>query len=109
MTNSSFLENLRLLLQMHSEGVLGGEVMPEDALISIVAKDELPNVLTLGMSLNYQRNSYTLWQSISQAYLDESSRWIFNPNAVSESHLEDLRHVLLHHRVALQPNRHPEI
>jgi hypothetical protein len=50
---------------MHSEGLLGGEVMPEDALIGVVPADELLNVLTLGMSLNYQRNSYTLWQSIA--------------------------------------------
>jgi glycerophosphoryl diester phosphodiesterase len=42
-----------------------GKVMPEDALIGIVSEDELSNVLTLGMSLNYQKNSYTLWQSIA--------------------------------------------
>jgi hypothetical protein len=83
--------------------------MPDDALIGVVRGDELLNVLTLGMALNYQRNSYTLWQSIVQAYLDDSSRWIFTPLAASESDLDDLRHVLLHHRVALQPNRHPEI
>ncbi|MGE5704886.1 MAG: hypothetical protein ACM32O_20350 [Clostridia bacterium] len=83
--------------------------MPEDALIGIVPTSELPNVLTLGMSLNYQRNSYTLWQSVAQAYRDERSRWIFHPQSVSESGLHDLRQVLLHHRVALQPNRHPEI
>lgn len=109
MIHKSFLQNVNLLIQMHAEGLLGGEVMPEDALIGIVPEDELPNVLTLGMSLNYQRNSYTLWQSIAQAYLDDNSRWIFNPHAVSNKDLEDLRHVLLHYRVALQPNRHPEI
>jgi hypothetical protein len=96
-------------MQMHSEGHLGGEVMPEDALIGVVRGDELLNVLTLGMALNYQRSSYNLWKSIVQAYLDDSSRWIFNPLAASESDLDDLRHVLLHHRVGLQPNRHPEI
>ncbi|MGM0883438.1 MAG: hypothetical protein ACQEXQ_20680 [Bacillota bacterium] len=109
MLNKTFLENVKLLIQMHSEGRLGGEVMPEDALIGVVPEDDLLNVLTLGMSLNYQRNSYTLWQSIAQAYLDHSFRWIFNPLAASESDLDDLRNALLHHRVALQPNRHPEI
>jgi hypothetical protein len=108
MTTESFLRNVKLLIQMHSEGLLGGEVMPEDILIGIVPEDELPNVLTLGMSLNYQRNSYTLWKSITHAYLDDISRWIFNPLAVSKSEQDELRNVLLHHRVALQPNRHPE-
>lgn len=109
MTHESFLQNVNFLIQMHAEGLLGGEVMPEDALIGIVPENELPNVLTLGMSLNYQRNSYTLWQSIAQAYLDDNSRWIFNPHIVAKRGLEELRKVLLHYRVALQPNRHPEI
>ncbi len=67
------------------------------------------NVLTLGMSLNYQRNSYALWQSVAQAYTDDSSRWVFRPSDVYESNIDDLRSALLHHRVALQPNRHPGI
>jgi len=62
------------LVQMHADGLLGGEVMPEDALIGTIPKREWPNVLTLGMSLNYQRNSYTLWKMIAECYLDEPSR-----------------------------------
>ncbi|MDQ0888941.1 hypothetical protein QFZ81_004029 [Paenibacillus sp. V4I9] len=109
MVKKEFLENVKLLIQMHSEGHLGGEVMPEDVLLGVVPEEELMNVLTLGMALNYQRNSYTLWQSIAQAYTDNSTRWVFNPSAVCESNIDDLRSVLLYHRVALQPNRHPEI
>ncbi|KRE30932.1 hypothetical protein [Paenibacillus sp. Soil522] len=109
MITGEFLENVKLLIQMHSEGHLGGEVMPEDVLLGVVPEEELMNVLTLGMSLNYQRNSYALWRSIAQAYLDESTRWIFDPRTVSQGKIEDLRSTLLYHRVALQPNRHPEI
>ncbi|PFR24619.1 hypothetical protein COK19_17245 [Bacillus cereus] len=60
MSNDFFLKKVKLLVQMHSEGLLGGEVMPEDVLIGIVPTHDLPNVL-------------------------------------------------VHYRVALQPNRHPEI
>lgn len=109
MENKTFIENVKLLIQMHAEGLLGGEIMPEDALIGIVPKDDLMNVLTLGMALNYQRNSYKLWESVAQAYLDKSSRWIFNPKIVSGSNLDELRSILVYYRVALQPNRHPEI
>lgn len=105
----SFIENVRRLVQMHSEGLLGGEIMPEDALIGVVPTTELANVLTLGMSLNYQRNSYALWQSVSQAYQDENCRFIFNPSVVAKRSLDDLRASLLQYHVALQPNRHPEI
>lgn len=109
MTNVSMLQEVKLLVQMHSEGLLGGERMPEDVLVRVVPEDELPNVLTLGMSLNYQRNSYTLWRSVSKAYLDDNSRWIFNLCTVADWNLDKLRDALLRHRVALQPNRHPEI
>lgn len=109
MTNEPFLKNVKLLVQMHSEGLLGGEFMPEDALVGVVPEDELPNVLTLGMALNYQRNSYTLWRSVAEAYLDDNSRWIFTARVVAGSGLDELRDALLRHRVGLQPNRHPEI
>ena len=109
MTNDSLVRNVKLLVQMHAEGLLGGEIMPEDVLQEIVPKEELPDVLTLGMTLNYQRNSYALWKSIAEAYHDHQSRWIFHPHAVSKSSHVELRHVLLHYRIALQPTRHPEI
>lgn len=109
MRNDDLIRKVEELVQMHADGLLGGEVMPEDALIGTIPKREWPNVLTLGMSLNYQRNSYTLWKGIAECYLDEPSRWVFDPQTVAGSSLEELRHVLLRHRVALQPNRHPEI
>lgn len=109
MTRDSFLINVKILVQMHKEGLLGGEVMPEDVLLGIVCEEDLPDVLTLGMCLNYQRNSYSLWQAVANAYQEEGSRWVFDPRVVSNCSLDDLREALLHHRVALQPNRHPEI
>ncbi|MGG3886796.1 hypothetical protein [Brevibacillus panacihumi] len=109
MTHETFLQNVKQLVHMHQSGLLGGEVMPEDALIGIVPDEDLPNVLTLAMSLNYQRNAYTLWQSVAHAYQDEGTRWIFRPFAAVTCEREELRNVLIHHRVALQPNRHPEI
>ncbi|GIP36986.1 hypothetical protein J31TS4_02660 [Paenibacillus sp. J31TS4] len=109
MTGDSFITTVHTLIQMHAEGKLGGEIMPEDALLGIVAEDDLPDVLTLGMSLNYQRNSYSLWESVAQAYLDPQARWVFHPVTLSERGLEELRPILVRSRVALQPNRHPDI
>ncbi|WP_310831439.1 hypothetical protein [Paenibacillus pedocola] len=109
MRTELFLEQIRILLQMHANGLLGGEVMPEDALLGIVPAAELPNVLTLAMSLNYQRNAYALWQAVAKAYIDKSTRWVFDPQAASASDPVELQTALLLHRVALQPNRHPVI
>lgn len=109
MTNELFIKSVRRLMQMYKEGLLGGEIMPEDVLIGIVPEDLLLDVLTLGMALNYQRNSYKLWESIAQSYLDNDTRWVFNPQIVAESNVDHLRSALIKHRVGLQPNRHPEI
>jgi hypothetical protein len=109
MLKETFLNNVKSLIKMHSDGLLGGELMPEDILIGVVPNDELMDVLTLAMALNYQRNSYKLWESVVKAYQDEETKWIFNPNVAANSDLDVLRNSLLLHRVGLQPNRHPEI
>lgn len=109
MVSDNLLQRVQSLMRMHESGLLGGETMPEDALIGVVPEEELANVLTLAMALNYQRNSYTLWQSVQEAYRDEDFRWIFQPHLAANCDLDDLRNALLRHRVALQPNRHPEI
>ncbi|EEL92999.1 hypothetical protein CN445_29200 [Bacillus cereus] len=109
MEKETLLKNVKSLLKMHSEGFLGGEVMPEDVLIHVVPDHKLMDVLTLAMALNYQRNSYTLWEAVVKAYQDEATKWIFSPNVAANSEIDILRNALLLHRVALQPNRHPEI
>lgn len=109
MLNETFLKNVKSLIKMHKDGLLGGELMPEDVLIGIVTKEEMMNVLTLAMALNYQRNSYKLWESVVKAYQDLSTKWIFDPTLAANSNIDQLREALLLHRVGLQPNRHPEI
>jgi hypothetical protein len=97
------------LMAMYRSGLLGGEVMPEDVLIGVVPADRLPDVITLGMALNYQRNSYSLWKSIAEAFVDPKTNWIFDLSKASTANIEDLRDALVAHKIALQPNKHPVI
>ncbi len=106
---SDTLSNIFHLVEMHKEGLLGGEIMPEDALVGVVPEEKLPDVITLGMALNYQRNSYTLWENVAKAYLDANHSWVFNLDTVEAATLEDLRISLTAHKVALQPNKHVDI
>ncbi|MCH1625389.1 hypothetical protein [Fredinandcohnia quinoae] len=106
---NTFIKNVNSLMKMHSDGILGGEIMPEDVLIDVVKEDELMDVITLAMALNYQRNAYTLWKSVVQAYQDPVTNWIFSPTLVVNRNIDELREALLLHRVGLQPNRHPVI
>ena len=84
--------------------------MPEDANPGL-EKGTKENYLyfTLPMALNYQRNSYKLWEAAKAAYLDTETRDIFSPECVVKMKQEELRTKLLRYKVALQPNKHIEI
>jgi len=58
------------------------------------------------MSLNYQRNSYTLWKSAKSTFEDKETKLVFSIADVAKSNRGDLRPLLLKHKVALQPNKH---
>lgn len=95
------------LRDMHKQGVLGGEVMPEDANPNLdPGSVENFHYFTLPMALNYQRNSYTLWQNAAKTYSDSSTVWVFSPKKVNAKGETLLRDALLKYRLALQPNKH---
>ena len=106
----AILKNVDKLLQLYYNGELGGEIMPEDANPGL-EKGTRENYLyfTLPMALNYQRNSYKLWESARATYLDDETKDVFFPEYVVQMTQEDLRSKLLKYKVALQPNRHVEI
>lgn len=84
--------------------------MPEDANphLDISSKENFL-FFTLPMALNYQRNSYKLWESACQSYNDIETRDIFDPNKVICMPIDTLRDKLLKYNVALQPNKQPLI
>jgi len=107
---ASVLRAAKTLMALHSQGALGGEVMPEDANPGLPMDSE-QNYLyfTLPMALNYQRNSYKLWEAAQQTHADQETTMVFSPHAVVDMSIDMLREKLLKYKVALQPNRHPQI
>lgn len=104
------LKKVELLLQLYHDGDLGGEFMPEDNNPNLsMASIENYLYFTLPMALNYQRNSYKLWEAAKATYLDEETRDVFIPEKVVKMEIEELRNKLLKYKVALQPNKHIEI
>ena len=77
------LKKVDILYIMWKQGSLGGEFMPEDENPHL-EKNSLENYLyfTLPMALNYQRNSYTLWESANKTYLDLETRFVYDPKEV---------------------------
>ncbi len=104
------LRKIDILFMMWKQGRLGGEFMPEDENPHL-EKDSLENYLyfTLPMALNYQRNSYTLWESANRTYQDDTTRFVFDPNAVLQHSFEEVQYALTKYKVALQKNKQTEI
>lgn len=104
------LRKVDILYKMWKEGKLGGEVMPEDSNPGL-KKDSSENYLyfTLPMALNYQRNSYTLWESAKKTFLDNDTNFVFDPKQVVNKSFEEVQAALTKYKVALQKNKQTEI
>ncbi|MFZ2150689.1 MAG: hypothetical protein WAZ12_04995 [Candidatus Absconditicoccaceae bacterium] len=102
------IQDCRKLLLAYQEGKLGYMKMPEDSNpgFSSNEKEICLCYFTLPMALNYQRNSYTLRESVSATYLDVDTKDIFDIKKSSEIEESDLRNKLLKYKIALQPNKH---
>ena len=110
MDKKEILKKVDILYLMWKQGKLGGEVMPEDANPGLERKS-LENYLyfTLPMALNYQRNSYTLWENALKTYNDEQTKFVFNPKLCLEKNFEEVQYALTKYRVALQKQKQTEI
>ena len=110
MNKKELLKKVDILYSMYKNGELGGEVMPEDANPHFEASSK-ENYLyfTLPMALNYQRNSYTLWESALKTWEDEETKFVFDPNKCLEKTFEEVQYALTKYRVALQKQKQTEI
>lgn len=110
MNKKKIMHDVEILIKMYKEGLLGGEIMPEDANPSLPL-DSLENYLyfTLPMALNYQRNSYTLWEGALKTYLDSETKFVFNPKECLSRSFEEVQAALIKYRVALQKQKQTEI
>jgi len=94
------------LRKAYEEGELGNQVMPEDTHPTFTTSEERLSYFTLPMSLNYQRNSYALWEAAKRAFEDNSMKRIFSVSDVAVMSQDELRPLLLRYKVGLQPNKH---
>ncbi len=104
------LKKCEILMIMYKKGLLGGEVMPEDENPHL-DNASLENFLyfTLPMSLNYQRNSYTLWEGANKTFHDPETKFVFYPDEVVKRSFEEVQTALVKYKVALQKNKQTEI
>lgn len=101
-------ENCKRLLKAYRAGELGQTRMPEDSNpnFSDMQREMRLAYFTLSMTLNYQRDSYKLWESALKTWNDEDTRKVFDVKEVVKKSDEQLRERLMKYKVALQPNKH---
>ncbi len=101
-------QKCKTLLEAFKSGKLGQTVMPEDSNpgFSDVDRELRLAYFTLPMALNYQRDSYKLWEAVLKTYNDPETRFAFDINDVSKASEDKVRKALMKYKVALQPNKH---
>lgn len=108
MDKKEFIKTCRQLLDAYRTGLLGQTVMPEDSNPGLekIDKESRISYFTLPMALNYQRNSYKLWEAALNTFNDPETRFVFNVVKVSDSSEVEVRRALMKYKLALQPNKH---
>ena len=104
--NNHIINNCKKILDAYKTGKLGQTVMPEDSHPEFKNQEERLAYFTLPMALNYQRDSYKLWEAALKTFNDSETNFVFDIVAVSQKTEEELRQALMKYKVALQPNKH---
>lgn len=108
MNKKEIINNCKILLKAYQNWKLGYMKMPEDE-NPWFNDNEIEKKLvyfTLPMSLNYQRNSYKLWEWVLQTYNNKNTNKIFNIEYSANLDIDSLRENLIKYKIALQPNKH---
>jgi len=71
-------------------------------------RDSRENYLyfTLPVCINFQRSSPAMWTAALATWEDEITRYVFFPERLAETPIDQIRADLVKHRLALQPNKH---
>lgn len=106
--HSEIITICQRLMEAYKSGKLGQTRMPEDSNpgFSNQEREARLSYFTFPMALNYQRDSYKLWEAALKTFRDQETRFVFDVAEVCSRSEDELRTALLKHRLALQPNKH---
>lgn len=95
------------IVRAYNSGKMGDIHFPEDSKPDFKNLEEKISYYTLPMSINYQRDSYTLWINAKKTFEDKEAKCIFDVNANLDE--TSIRDYLMRYKLALQPNNHVKI
>lgn len=105
-SKEKLISDCKKLLKAFNDGNLGQTIMPEDSHPIFKNQEERLAYFTLPMALNYQRDSYKLWESVLKTYKDPNTVQVFDTQWVANTDAQEQREKLLKYKLALQPNKH---
>jgi len=110
MDSQEIAAKCKILLDAYRQGKLGYMKMPEDFNPGFSDKENEFRLayFTLPMSLNYQRDSYKLWEAALKTFKDPETQIVFDINTSANLDRDKLRELLMKYKLALQPNKHTE-
>lgn len=107
-SKAEIISNCKALLEAYHSEKLGYTRMPEEFNPGFSEKEKSLRLcyFTLPMCLNYQRDSYKLWESALKTYNDSETKVVFNLEQSTYLGSDVLRKYLMKYKVALQTNKH---
>ena len=91
-------------------GIHGRTDMPEDVLPN-TARGSLEHILfiTLTVAIDYQRDANVLWESARRTFNDPETRYLFNPQALTETPLATIVHDMKRYKLSKKQQKDAEI
>lgn len=92
-------------------GIHGRTDMPEDITPNNVARGSLDHILfiTLTVSIDYQRDAPSLWESSRKTFDDPETRYLFNPEALHKTPLRKIIEDMQKYKLSKKPQKDANI
>lgn len=100
------LEKVKKLLAFYEQGLIPTLAQHEVNPGLPLGSRENYLYFTLPVCINFQRSSPAMWAAALATYEDPSTRYVFFPEQLAQTPLEQIRADLTKHKLALQPNKH---
>src|SRR5687767_8279599 len=107
--NISILDKVKKLLDLYNQGLI--PTLAEHEVNPGLPLGSRENYLyfTLPVCINFQRSSPAMWAAALKTWQDSETNYLFFPEKLAETSVEQIRIDLTKHKLALQPNKHVSI
>jgi hypothetical protein len=94
-----------------TSGIHGHTEMPEDILPVGIKRGSLEHLffITLTVAIDYQRDANALWESSRRTFIDNQTRYLYNPEALHKTAMEKIISDMQKYNLSKKPRRDANI